>query len=58
MVVRPGTRSQARASGDEAVGQQLDAAARLAVAAGITSDRFEQLARRAHSAAMQQGDRG
>jgi hypothetical protein len=50
-------RSQARASGDEAVGQQLDAAARLAVAAGITPDRFEQLARRAHSAAMQQGDR-
>jgi GntR family transcriptional regulator len=57
MVVRPGMRSQARASGDEAVGQQLDAAARLAVAAGITPDRFEQLARRAYSAAMQQGDR-
>jgi GntR family transcriptional regulator len=55
MVVRPGTRSQARASGDEAVGQHLEAAARLAVAGGVTVDRFEQLARRAHAAASQEG---
>jgi len=55
MVVRPGTRSQARASGDEAVAQHLEAAARLAVAAGVAADRFEQLARRAHAAATQEG---
>ena len=55
MVVRPGTRSQARASGDEAVGQHLEAAARLAVVAGVSADRFEQLARRAHVAATKQG---
>jgi len=55
MVVRPGTRSQARASGDEAVAQHLEAAARLAVAVGVAVDRFEQLARRAHAAATQEG---
>lgn len=47
MVVRAGTRVQARASGDEAVSAHLVEAARLAVAVGLTEDRFEQLARRA-----------
>jgi GntR family transcriptional regulator len=57
MVVRPGTRSQARASGDDAVSSQLAGAARLAAAAGMAEDRFEQLARRAFAAARQEGER-
>ena len=56
MVVKPGTRSQARASGDEAVAQHLEAAARLAVAGGVSQQRFEQLARRSHATASHEGD--
>jgi len=47
MVVRAGKRVQARASGEEAVSTHLSEAARLAFVAGISDDRFEQLARRA-----------
>jgi GntR family transcriptional regulator len=47
MVVRAGTRVQARASGDEAVLAHLGEAARVAFAAGLTQERFELLARRA-----------
>jgi GntR family transcriptional regulator len=47
MVVLAGSRAQARASGDEAVLLHLAEAARLAAAAHMESERFEQLARRA-----------
>lgn len=51
MVVRAGTRSMARASGDEAVLAHLIEAARLADAAGMSADRFDLLVRRAQRAA-------
>ncbi|MFN9077788.1 MAG: GntR family transcriptional regulator [bacterium] len=54
MVVLAGTRAQARASGDEAVMQHLAEAARLAAAAHMDGERFEQLARRAMRAASTQ----
>ena len=51
MVVRAGTRSIARASGDEAVLSLLVDAARLAEASGMSGDKFDQLVRRAQRAA-------
>lgn len=51
MVVRAGTRSMARASGDEAVLAHLIEAARLADSAGMSADRFDLLVRRAQRAA-------
>lgn len=50
MVVRGGTRAMARASGDEAVLAHLIEAARLASAAGMSADKFDQLVRRAQRA--------
>ncbi|MFO0962509.1 MAG: GntR family transcriptional regulator [Phycisphaerales bacterium] len=47
MVVRSGTRGQARASGDDAVLLHLTEAARLAAASGMTPERLEQLLQRA-----------
>jgi GntR family transcriptional regulator len=60
MVVRAGTRTQARASGDDAVLVHLAEAVRLAAAAGMGDERFEQLVRRAqraHDAAQRQGEK-
>jgi GntR family transcriptional regulator len=54
MIVLAGRRAQARASGDEAVMQHLAEAARLAAAAHMDNERFEQLARRAMRAATTQ----
>jgi len=47
MVVRQGTRSQARASGEEALAELLVQAVRLAVDTGVTPDRFDTLLRKA-----------
>lgn len=51
MVVRAGTRSLARASGDEAVLALLSDAARMAEASGMSAEKFDQLLRRAQRAA-------
>lgn len=51
MVVKHGTRSLAKTSGEDAVTEQLAGAAQLAVAAGMNEARFEQFARRALAAA-------
>ncbi|MBI1302585.1 MAG: GntR family transcriptional regulator [Phycisphaera sp.] len=51
MAVLAGSRAQARASGDEAVMLHLAEAARLAAAARMEPEKFEQLARRAIRAA-------
>lgn len=53
MVVRAGTRVQARASGDEAISKHLAEAARLAIAVGLTDERFELLARRSFKVAVE-----
>ncbi|MFO0783869.1 MAG: hypothetical protein U0636_09325 [Phycisphaerales bacterium] len=47
MVVLQGTRSQARASGEDALLELLVQAVRLAADAGVSQDRFETLLRRA-----------